>query len=64
MFKDRDFITLLKDLKKLINENHDDTRNTIRDTGTRNRKSFEELISELYKESSEGDPDKKGGDGE
>jgi len=62
MFKDRDFIALLKELKKLINENHNDTRNTIRDNGKYTRKSFEELIQELSKGSSEGNTDKKGGD--
>ena len=64
MFKDRDFIALLKELKKLINENHNDTRNTIRDNGKYTRKYFEELIQELSKGSSEGNTDKKGGDDE
>lgn len=64
MFKDRDFIALLKELKKLIDENHNDTRNTIRDNGKYTRKSFEELIQDLSNGSSEGDTDKEGGDDE
>ncbi len=60
MFKDRDFIALLKELKKLINENHNDTRNTIRDATNRAKK---EIIEEFGQRVGSSDTDKSSTDG-